>query len=323
MIAGTGSAVPARVMTNKEFESLVDTTDEWIQQRTGIRERRVCSPEETTGSLSLIASQRALQASGVSAEELDLVVMATVTGDYPWPATACFIQSELGAHSAGAFDVSAACAGFIYALAIGSSMIEAHQVRKALVIGADCLTKLINWSERSTAILFGDGAAACVLTAERNTDRGLIATVLKSDGNGTKHILMERGGNKHPLCLPESADKSAHIFMAGREVYRFAIIAMGDACEAVLEKAGVCPGEVDLFVPHQANLRIIEAAARRLGLPDEKVFVNVDRYGNTSGASIPLALDEAVREGRLKPGMLVLTVGFGAGLVWGANLIKW
>jgi 3-oxoacyl-[acyl-carrier-protein] synthase-3 len=259
----------------------------------------------------------------IEPEELDLIVVATVTGDYHWPATACLVQAALGATHAGAFDVSAACAGFIYGTANVAAMIETGQIRKALMIGADTLTKIVDWTDRSTCILFGDAAAACVLGAQKNTDRGIIATILRSDGRGAPHIIMERGGSKWPNCIPESAERSDKIFMAGKEVYRFAINAMSDACEAVLLKARMCAEQVDLFVPHQANLRIIEAAAKKLQLPDEKVYINVDRYGNTSGASIPLALDEAAREGRLVPGMVVMTVGFGAGVVWGANLIRW
>jgi len=321
-ITGTGAATPKRVMTNREFESLVETTDEWIVQRTGIRERRVCSREETTGSLSLEAARMALKDAGVDAHELDLIVVATVTGDHLWPATACQIQGELGAESAAAYDISAACAGFIYGLANVGSLIATGQVKKALLIGADCLTKQMDWTDRSTCILFGDGAGACVLEAHQGSDRGLIATVMKSDGKAFKHIILERGGNKYPYADPAGADKSCFIKMNGQEVYRYAVHAMGEACEAVLAKAGMSTDEVDLFVPHQANLRIIESAAKRLDLPWEKVFINVDRYGNTSGASVPLALDEARRSGTLKQGMTVLTVGFGAGLVWGANLTR-
>jgi 3-oxoacyl-[acyl-carrier-protein] synthase-3 len=310
-------------MTNQEFESLVDTTDEWILQRTGIRERRISGPDEPTSKFCIEAANKALKSAGVEGREIELVVVATVTGDYPWPSTACIVQEAIGAKNAGAFDISAACAGFIYGLSTVTAMVEAGEVRKALMIGGDTLTKIVDWSDRSTCILFGDGAAGCVVGAQRNTDRGVIATILRSDGTGVHHILYERGGSKWPASLPESANITDKLFMAGREVYRFAVTAMGDACEAVLLKANMCVEQVDLFVPHQANLRIIEAAARRLSLPDEKVFINVDRYGNTSGGSIPLALDEAVQEGRLKPGMVVMTVGFGAGLVWGANLIRW
>lgn len=323
VVEGTGSASPAQVMTNQDFEKFVDTTDEWIVQRTGIRERRISGPEETTGTLAEIAARRALEMAGVDPEELDLIVVATVTGDYHWPATACLVQAALGAKNAGAFDVSAACAGFIYSLANVAAMIETGQARKVLVIGGDTLTKIVNWTDRSTCILFGDAAAGCVVGAKRNTDRGIIATVLRADGRGAPHIIMERGGSRWPACIPESATKSDKIYMAGREVYRFAINAMTDACETVLLKAHMCAEQVDLFVPHQANLRIIESAAKKLNVPEDRLFINVDRYGNTSGASVPLALDEAARSGRLKEGMVVMTVGFGAGLVWGANLIRW
>ena len=323
VITGTGAATPKRVMTNHEFESLVDTSDEWIVQRTGIRERRVCSKGETTGTLSVEAARLALEDAGIEPKQLDLIVVATVTGDHIWPATSCQIQGELGAEFAGAYDISAACAGFIYGLSNVGALIATGQIKTALLIGADCLTKQMDWTDRSTCILFGDGAGACVLEARTNEQRGLIATVLKADGRGFRHIIMERGGNKYPFCDPDSADKSSHIKMNGQEVYRYAVNAMGDACEAVLAKAGMPADEVDLFVPHQANLRIIESSARRLQLPWEKVFINVDRYGNTSAGSVPLALDEAPRTGALKPGMIVLTVGFGAGLVWGANLTRW
>jgi 3-oxoacyl-[acyl-carrier-protein] synthase-3 len=323
VVTGTGSQVPSKILSNKDLMALVDTSEEWILQRTGIRERRMTTPDETTSTLAIAAAKKALCQADISPEELDLVVVATVTGDYPWPSTSCLVQDAIGAHHAGAYDVGAACAGFIYALANVSALIRAGDVRKALVIGGDCLTKLVDWTERSTCILFGDAAAACIVEAKTDTERGVIATVLRSAGSGGHHIVMHGGGSKHPYTDPNSAEVRHTIYMDGAEVYRFAIVAMGDACEAVLAKAGLTSSQVDLFVPHQANLRIIEAAAKRLKLPADRVFINVDRYGNTSGGSIPLALDEASREGRLQPGMIALTVGFGAGLVWGANLIRW
>jgi len=227
------------------------------------------------------------------------------------------------AKGAGAFDVGAACAGFIYALSVAGAMIEGGQAKTILVVGADTLTKFVDWTDRSTCVLFGDGAAAVVVRARQNTDRGLVKTVLLADGEGAKHIDLQVGGSLHPVSDPASASCRSTIYMAGAEVYRFAVNAMGDACCRALELAGMDSTDVDLFVPHQANLRIIESAKARLGLPDEKVFINVERFGNTSGASIPIGLSEAVAQGRLKPGMLVMTVGFGAGLVWGANLIRW
>lgn len=323
IIRGTGSAVPKRVMTNDELATLVDTNDEWIVQRTGIRERRVSGPGETASGFAIEAAEKALAKAGWTADTLDLIIVATVSGDYIWPATACLVQEKLGASRAAAYDISAACAGFIYALANADAMARTGMVQRALVIGVDCLTRQMDWTDRSTCILFGDAAAAVVVESASDGDRGVVQTFMRADGGGHCHIIMEAGGTKYPIGSPEGEGKSNHIFMAGSEVFRFAVNAMGDACEQVLNQAGITADEVDLFVPHQANIRIIEAAAKRLQLPAEKIFINVDRYGNTSGASIPLALDEAVSGGKLKPGMLVMTVGFGAGLVWGANLIRW
>lgn len=322
VIKGIGHCVPSKILTNDDLAKMVDTNDEWITQRTGIKERRICSLEETTSTLAFGASQEALTDSGISADELDLVICATVTGDMPFPATSCLIQDKIGAKNAGAFDLGAACAGFVYAVSVGSAMIESGQAKKVLIVGVDTLSKFIDWTDRSTCVLFGDGAGAVVLEAQES-DRGVLKTVLLSDGSGSRHISLEVGGSLYPTCDPRSKDRNQHITMAGAEVYRFAVNAMGDACCRVLEEAGMTPEEVDLFVPHQANLRIIDSAAKRLELPPEKVFVNVHKYGNTSGGSVPIALYEAVKEGRLKPGMTVLTVGFGAGLVWGANIIRW
>lgn len=323
VVQSIGHAVPDKVLSNADLEKLVDTDNEWIIQRTGISERRICGPDETTGTLAAAASREALERADFDPKELDLISCGTVTGDMMFPSTACLVQAEIGAANAGAFDIGAACAGFIYSLASAAAMIEAGQIDSALVIGADALTKFVDWKDRSTCVLFGDGAGAVLLRAEENTDRGVLKTILLADGNGAKHINIEAGGSRYPLGDPRTADVRNTIFMAGAEVYRFAVNAMGDACCRVLEQAGMETSDIDLFVPHQANLRIIESAAKRLNLPDEKVFVNVQKYGNTSGGSIPLGLYEAVEQGRLKPGMIVLTVGFGAGLVWGANVIRW
>ncbi|AIE84811.1 beta-ketoacyl-ACP synthase III [Fimbriimonas ginsengisoli] len=324
VIQSIGHAVPSKVLTNKDLEKFVDTNDEWIVQRTGISERRVCDgPDEGTGSLALAASIEAIERAGVGPEAIELVLCGTVSGDYPWPSTACYVQNAIGAKHAGAFDVSAACAGFIYALSNAAAMIEAGQVTNVLVIGVDSLSKQVDWSDRSTCILFGDAGGAVMLKAEDDTDRGLIETVLMSDGSGARFISIEVGGSKYPWGSEQAEGRKSKITMAGSETFRFAVNAMGDACAKVLEKAGMTADQVDLFVPHQANLRIIESAAKRLGLPPEKVFVNVNKYGNTSGGSIPLALYEAEQSGQLKKGMVTMTVGFGAGLVWGANLIRW
>lgn len=323
MVHGIGHAVPDRVLTNADLEKLVDTNDEWITQRTGIKERRIAADNETTSVLGAAAAKQALANSGTDPIDLDLIVCGTVTGDMLFPATSCLIQCAIGAERAGAFDVGAACAGFIYSLATASAMIQSGQANTALVIGADTLTKFVDWTDRATCVLFGDGAAAVVLKAEENTERGVIRTALLADGRGACHIDVEVGGSRFPAGSEAAALQRKYIYMAGAEVYRFAVVAMGDACCKVLAEAGMSIEDVDLFVPHQANLRIIESAAKRLKLPPEKVFVNVDRFGNTSGGSIPLGLSEAVQQGRLKPGMVVMTVGFGAGLVWGANLIRW
>lgn len=322
LVTGVGMAVPSRVLTNKELEAIVDTSDEWILQRTGIRERRVAGPDETASTLAILAAKEALSRSDVRAEDLDIIVVGTVTGDMPFPSTSCLVQAGIGAVNAGAMDVGAACAGFIYSLCVASSLIESGQSRSALVVGVDMLTKFVDWTDRSTCVLFGDGAGAVVVRATESGDRGVLKTVMLADGTGARHIEYPVGGSKYPASGDQGA-RAKGLTMNGSEVYRFAVTAMGDACCRVLDEAGYSAEDVDLFVPHQANLRIIQSAQKRLGIPDERVFVNVDRFGNTSGGSIPIGLYEAEQSGRLKPGDLVLTVGFGAGLVWGANLIRW
>lgn len=323
VIAGVGHAVPPKVMTNDDIAKLVETNDEWIVQRTGIRERRVCGPDETSGTLAIEASREALKSAGWSPDTLDMVIVATVSGDMIFPATACLVQHAIGAKNAGAFDLGAACAGFIYATAVAAGFIESGQAKRVLVAGVDVLSKYVDWSDRSTCVLFGDGAGAVVLEAVEDTDRGVLKTVMLSDGGGAMHISLEVGGSRYPVSQGDWPGKNRHLFMVGAEVYRFAVNAMGDACMRVLNQVGMTADQIDLFVPHQANLRIIDSAADKLGLPPEKVFKNVQKYGNTSGGSIPLALSEAVKEGRLKEGMVVMTVGFGAGMVWGANIIRW
>lgn len=323
VVHGIGMHVPEKVLSNADLERMVETSDEWIVQRTGIKERRICSDEESASTLAIAAAKEALADAAMAAEELDVIVVGCVTGDYPFPSVSCLVQAAIGAKNAGAFDVGAACAGFIYSLNVATAMIESGQVKNALVIGADALTKFVDFTDRSTCVLFGDGAGAVVLKAESGTDRGVIDTVLLADGTGARHIDLQLGGSKYPVGRDYSEGKRPHIFMAGSEVYRFAVTAMGDACCRALDEAGMQPEDIDLFVPHQANLRIVQSAAERLKLPPEKVFINLEKYGNTSGASIPIGLYEAAKQGRLKQGMVVMTVGFGAGLVWGANLIRW
>ncbi|MBL8064288.1 MAG: ketoacyl-ACP synthase III [Chthonomonadaceae bacterium] len=323
VIEGIGHSVPEKKLTNEDLERLVDTSDEWIVQRTGIKERRITSPGEAASTLGIVAAQEALEESGTKPEDIQLVICGTVTGDYQFPSTSCLIQEAIGAKKAGAFDVGAACAGFIYALDVAGSMVESGRYETVLVIGVDVLTKFVDWKDRATCVLFGDGAGAVVLKGQTGTDRGLVKSLLLSDGSGAKHIHCQMGGSMFPAGSKEAEGDARRVYMNGSEVYRFAVNAMGDACCKVLEAAGMEPGDVDLFVPHQANLRIIQSAQKRLGLDDERVFINVQHYGNTSGGSIPLGLYEAQKQGRLKKGDLVLTVGFGAGLVWGANLIRW
>jgi len=325
VIQSVGHALPAKVYTNVELakEKNIDTSDEWIVQRTGIKERHICTGDEGAHSLAIDAGREALQKSGLQPKDIGMVIVGTVSGDYIWPSTACFVQDALGITGAGAFDVSAACAGFIYSLANATALIETGVIDHALVIGVDALSKQIDWTDRSTCILFGDAAAAVVVSGVEGGERGVIKTIMLSDGSGAPFITNDVGGTKYPPNCVAPEGMKYGIQMKGNEVYRFAIKAMGDACEKVLAEAGIHASDVDLFVPHQANLRIIDAAAERFHFPSKKVFVNVHKYGNTSGGSIPLALYEAVETGRLKPGMLVLTVGFGAGLVWGANLIRW
>lgn len=323
VIQGIGHAVPSKVVTNDDLSKRVDTNDEWIVQRTGIKERRMCDEGESTSTLSVDAAREAIAAAGISVDDINMVVVGTVSGDYIWPATASYVQDQLGIKNAGAFDVNAACAGFIYSLSVAAAFIESGAMKNVLVVGVDTLSKQINWNDRTTCVLFGDGAGAVVVSGEENTDRGLMKTVMFSDGSGASAIHIELGGTKYPPGTQPSENCLYGISMRGQEVFKFAVKAMGDACEKVLAEAGLTADDVDLFVPHQANLRIIDAAAKRFNFPSEKVFVNVEKYGNTSGGSIPLALYEAEKAGQLKRGMLVLTVGFGAGLVWGANLIRW
>lgn len=321
-IVGVGVGIPESVLTNHDLEQRIDTSDEWIVTRTGIRERRIAPAHVATSDLAAQAAEQALRNAGKSAQDVDLIVVATATPDMPWPSTACLVQAKIGASQAAAFDLNAVCSGFVYALWIAAQAIETGAYRCVLVIGADILSRQVNWEDRSTCVLFGDGAGAVVL-APVQEPYGVLSGVLGADGTGAPLLNVPAGGTREPLSPDLIARKRQTIQMRGREVFKFAVTIMGEVAVQALEKAGIPPEEVSLFIPHQANIRIIQAAAERLNLPMERVFVNVDRYGNTSAASIPIAIYEAWAQGRLKKGDLAVVVGFGAGLTWGACVIRW
>jgi len=300
----------------------VDTSDEWIRTRTGIRERRVAREEEAASDLSLKASERALESAGVRAEEIDLIIVATVTPDTLFPATACLVQDRLGARRAACFDLSAGCTGFLYGLGVAQQFVACGTYQKVLVVGVDVLTKIINWEDRSTCVLFGDGAGA-VVVAPVPEEEGILSLYLGADGSGGPLLVMPAGGSRLPASPDTVARKLHTIHMHGSEVFKFAVRIMGEASLKALEQAGLAKEDIDLLIPHQANMRIVEAGMKRLGLPPEKVYVNLDRYGNMSSASIPVALDEAQRQGKLARGDNVLLVSFGAGLTWGAAVVRW
>ncbi|HEX3015120.1 MAG TPA: beta-ketoacyl-ACP synthase III [Desulfobacteria bacterium] len=321
-IAGIGTFVPKNVLTNADMEKMVDTNDEWIVTRTGIRERRKVDEGTTTSDLCMEAARRALANAKVKAEDLDLIIVATVTPDYSFPATACLVQARLGAVKAAAFDLSVGCAGFIYALATGSRFIASGMYDKVLIIGADTLSKITDFTDRSTCILFGDGAGAAVLTPAE-AGKGILAFELGSQGDEEKLLVLPGGGSRFPASEETVRGRQHYIKMAGSEVFKFAVRIMAEASARCLDKAGLSASDVDILVPHQANLRIIESAMKRLDIDRDKVLVNVDRYGNMSAASIPVALDEALQAGKIKDGATLLMVGFGAGLTWGACALKW
>lgn len=321
-ILGTGSCLPDKVLTNADLEKIVETTDEWITQRTGIKERRISDEKTPSSHLAMGAAKNALEASGVKAEELDFIIIGTITPDMAFPSTACLLQTRLGASKAAAFDMAAGCTGFIYGLEIGRSMIEADHSRKVLVIGVEELTKITDWTDRGTCVLFGDGAGAAVLGWTED-DRGILSSFVAADGSLGDLLYMPAGGSLRPASH-ETVDGRMHVVkMEGNKVFPHAVRKMSEASDKVLERAGIPKDKLDLLIPHQANNRIIEAIGRHFDLPKEKVFVNIHKYGNTSAATIPIALDEAVRTGRIKPGNIVLLVAFGAGFTWGSVLLRW
>lgn len=321
-ITGMGMCVPDKILSNADLMKIVDTNDEWIVTRTGIRERRITDPGTASSDLAIVAANRALEDAGLTSNDIDLIICATATGDFIWPSTACIIQDKIGATRAGAFDLSAACSGFCYGMATAAGFIQTGAMRNVLVVGVDTLTKQINWEDRATCILFGDGAGAAIMSP-CSVGEGVLASVLGSDGSGLESVWMPAGGVRTPLTQEGIDGKLNCITMKGAEVYKFAIRIIPDAIEQALAKAGLKSCDISLLVMHQANLRIIQSVAQKLGIEAERVFVNVDRYGNTSAASVPIALTEAQSQGRLKRGDIVATVGFGAGLTWGANVLRW
>ena len=321
-ITGWGIAVPEKKLTNDDLTQMVETSDELIVSRTGIHERRIAGANESTATLASKAALQALSNAGLSPAEVDLIIVASSTPEYIFPATACLVQDYIGATNAGAFDLSAACTGFIYALSMVSSQIRTGAIKSALVIGSETLSRFVNWEDRETCILFGDGAGAFVLQASE-TPGGVLTSTLHSDGSGAKSLMLPASGSRHPTTMETIRQGMHYIKMNGREIFRFATRVMAKATEEVIAQADLKIEDIDLIIPHQANRRIIEAAARGLKLPTERFMMNLDHYGNTSTASIPLAAYEAVEQGRLQPGDYIVLVGFGAGLTWGALLAQW
>jgi 3-oxoacyl-[acyl-carrier-protein] synthase-3 len=321
-IIGTGSAVPERVLTNHDLEQMVDTSDDWITVRTGIKERRVASEGEFTSTFATRAAQRALEMAGVDPADLDLIICGTVTPDFPFPSTACIVQNDLGATRAAAFDISAACSGFLYGLSIADKFIKTGTATHILVVGVEVLSRIVDWTDRNTCCLFGDGAGAVVLAADKSSS-GILSTHIYSDGSYWELLHQPGVGNRNPASQQLLDSGQVFIKMQGNEVFKLAVRAMEDAAHAALSANGFSIADLDYLIPHQANRRIIDAISKRLGLSSDKVFVNVDRYGNTSAASIPIALDEANRTGALKRDALVLLDAFGGGLTWASVLMRW
>ena len=321
-IIGIGSYLPEKIMTNKDLEKIVDTSDEWIVDRTGIKERRIVDAGVATSDLGALAAKEALLNAGVTADEIDLIIVATATPDMFFPSTACLVQNLIHATKAAAFDLSAGCSGFAYGLVVGSQFIQTGLYKKVLVIGAETMSKVLDWTDRNTCVLFGDGAGAVVLS-EVPEGYGILGMELGSDGSGGDLLNMPAGGSRNPATADTVAQRMHTLQMSGSDVFKFAIKVMGEAAVKALDNAGLAPEEVDCFVPHQANIRIIQSAAKRLKLPMEKVVVNVDKYGNTSSASIPIALNEAIKDGKINNNDIVVLVGFGAGLTWASCVMKW
>jgi 3-oxoacyl-[acyl-carrier-protein] synthase III len=321
-IIATGSYLPERILTNRELEQIVDTTDEWIRTRTGISERRIAAEDEATSDMATKAALAAMNQAGIEAREIDLIIVATVTPDMFFPATACWVQKKLGAVRAACFDISAACSGFLYAMEIAQQFISTHVYNTVLIVGADKLSSIVNWSDRNTCVLFGDGAGAAILR-NRGASHGVVATHMGSDGEFAEILFMPGGGSRCPITTENIGQQLNTIKMQGKETYKQAVTAMSEAADRALETAGLKYDEIACVIPHQANMRIIEAIAHRMRLPIEKFYVNLEKYGNTSAAAVAIALDEAHRAGRFKVGDYILLVVFGGGLTWASSVIQW
>lgn len=321
-IAGLGAAAGEDLLTNGDLEKIVETSDEWIRERTGISRRHIARPETATSDLAYRAAVEAMAEAGIEGADIDLIMVATVTPDTVFPATACILQDRLGAKNAAAFDLSVGCTGFLYGLSVGSQFVANGTYGTVLVVGADILSRITDYSDRGTCILFGDGAGAAVLRPTEE-GQGILSTVLGADGSGGDLLIQPAGGSRHPASHKTIDERLHYIKMNGNEVFRFAVKVMGEAADAAIERAGLTRGDIDFFVPHQANRRIIDAAGRRLGLPEEKVIINIADYGNMSAASIPTALCEAARAGRVKRGDVLVLVAFGAGLTWASAVVRW
>lgn len=321
-IIATGSYVPKHVLTNFDLEKMVDTSDEWIRERSGIRERRIADEKEAASDLACEAAKAAFKRADIKPKDIELIIVATVTGDMPTPATACHLQHKLGIKKAAAFDVNAACSGFLYGLSIADSFIKSGAYKKILIVGAEVLSRVTDWEDRTTCVLFGDGAGAVILKAT-DEDRGIVSTHIRSNGALWELLNMPCGGSRNPASKESLKKKMHYLRMKGNETFKIAVRTLENLVARTLEENKLKPSQLSLLIPHQANLRIIQATAERLNIPMEKVFVNIDKYGNTSAASIPIALDEAVRQGRVRDGDYVLLEAFGGGLTWASVLIKW
>lgn len=321
-IVSTGSYLPEKVLTNYDLEKMVETSDKWITERTGIKERRIANENQTASDLAYEASKVALGRADLNAEDIDLIITATVTGDMPFPSTACILQDKLGAKKAAAFDINAACSGFLYGLYVADSLIRSGMHNKILVVGTEVLSKITDWEDRATCVLFGDGAGA-VIVEPTTKNRGIISMSINSDGSMWDLLYLPAGGSKVPASRESVDNKLHYVKMKGNETFKFAVRTLEDLVIKILEENNLAPSQLSLLIPHQANLRIIQATADRLGLPMEKVLINIDKYGNTSAASIPIALDEAIMSGRINDGDYILLEAFGGGITWASALIKW